>query len=286
MYNFIGKNVFLTNFLINKNLTADKNDNLNVNLDFEEAEDYIFRLYDDYNSNDLAQNAASLFSKFISDYEIKKSAIEIDEPEDIELDSTHFLSTESNLNSSFVYSNYFDNSLIDELKYVFIENYKIHQIKKKKQRVLKKKNSLKIANNSLFYNMYEPQLKNQLKKLKIYSHKDLLDYQFICKNYFTFTFNIIIFNSNIKPNLFKNLLKTKNINFNFNDCFYNTIFSHMNFYYKKYVVEIDLENFSNVSPAYDKLDEYTDETSCSLFSISGSSFIIQHIGLFLHFKLF
>jgi hypothetical protein len=60
----------------------------------------------------------------------------------------------------------------------------------------------------------------------------------------------------------------------------------MNFYYKKYVLEIDLGNFSNISPAYDKLDEYTDETSCSLFSVSGSSFIIQHIGLFLHFKLF
>jgi len=282
MYNFIGKNVLLTNFLITKSLTVDKTDSLNVNLEFDEAEDYVFRLYDDYNSNDLAQNAASLFSKFTSDYETKKSVIEIDEPVDIELESTHFSSTESNLNSSFVYSNYFDNSLIDELKYVFTENYKIYRIKKQQQRVVRKKNSFKIINSSLFYDVYEP----QLKKLRVYSHKDLLYGRFTRKSYFTFIFNTVIFNSNIKFNLFKNPLKTENVNLSFNDRFYNTIFPHTNFYYKKYVVEIDLENFSDVSPSYDKPDEYTDETSCSLFSISGSSFIIQHIGLFLHFKLF
>lgn len=144
--NFITKNLYLTKYAIAKNIDKGVSDNLNLNLEFDEHDDYVFRLYDDYNSSELSQNMTSLFTNFTSDYDFNsytlENTLEIDKTTSITCENDFVKPIESNLNSTLIYSSYFGNNFIDEYITLSYEEFILNQKKNKAKYPIKRLQSL------------------------------------------------------------------------------------------------------------------------------------------------
>lgn len=287
---FYSKNIILTKFNTKNETRIGQVDRFTLNIDSLDADEYILRLYDNYNSLEFIKNNMSLINKFVSDYEFNKSSIELAYRRNTHsLGNKHVFIETSNI-VDLLYSHYFSSnsfgnmSLNTEPTKLYNQNSHVKQLHKKNQTCsLLKRNSV--------YNT------NKTPTIMSLSSKDLLAttglnlfYLLNPKNY---TFTKLNFNNN-KFNLYKTKYSTHK----------NSIVSKLNNYKilipttpSKLIIFLNF-SYYNFLKASNRL--YTkgyihnnttsinavEETNYNLISKSGSSFIIQHIGLFLHFKLF
>ena len=282
--NFTTKNLDLTNFSKVLNTSHTNHDVLNLNWDFEEEDDYTFRLYDNYNSSEFNQNNLSVFTKFMSDYDHAKKKSESNNV----IENANLRPMGTNLNSILLYSYYLDSDITNKYLDLMVDTNLILI-----RTVLRK--SLNFTNKSRFYINYLKSKfifknKRDLKSLfsnniKLYKNKRSavffkISSKFNIHSSSTLFFNYINFHpiqNFVSKSNFRSVNKIKR---------FNPILSLTPTLDKQYSLDIKLNSIGFTSNPHEVHIDDIEETTCILLSTSGSSFIIQHIGLFLHFKLF
>jgi hypothetical protein len=152
----------LTNF---KNIITKTNeDTLNISLEFNEADDYTFRLYEEYCLSDFYQNSSSLFNNFTYNYKyikkIKKRNIKNNNKNNYYIQKNKQLG-ESVLSSLFLYSHYFGDNIEEVYKDFLLQNFENLPILINKTRMFSSKSIKSVLtrrslNNKSFQIKFKP----------------------------------------------------------------------------------------------------------------------------------
>jgi len=253
-----------------------------LNINTFDADEYTLRLYDNYNSLEFIKNNTSLINKFTSDYEFNKGKIRLSFYRNVHvLDNKHFFSESNNLSDS-VYSHYFSSNNFSNLHLILKPSKLYNKLFYTKQlyKYNHKHNLFKTPVLTPLYNTYiRSSIITKCNPFYLLNHK-----------------NYILTNQSLNPNKYnlsefkyslQHIFTTpKDSNFKTIPPFNSNFFIFLNYTYDNFLkISNDLytagyrhNNTTSINTV--------EETNYNIISKSGSSFIIQHIGLFLHFKLF
>jgi hypothetical protein len=263
--NFSIKNVALLNNHKNKDTRVGQIDKFTLNIDSYDADEYTTRLYDNYGSSDFSKNSNSILNKFMSDYEFLKK---IEDPSHY---NPSYIFEDFSNSSDLIYSHFFFISGFDYI-YSDVDRTKQFNINVHKSSTVCKTNIRSINQN--FTSSYTFKT---FKTFKTFNTFNLISRS----NYVFITCNSLLNKNPIEhikiPLKLKNVVSRICLSSISND----TIFNYLSFF--KTVITANSSTLKHNNSIY---IDTIDDTFYNIVSKSGSSFIIQHIGLLLHFKLF
>lgn len=257
--NFSTKNVSLLNNHKNKDTRVGQIDKFTLNIDSYDADEYTIRLYDNYGSSDFYKNSNSVLNKFMSDYEFLKN---IEDPS--HYNSSYVLEDFSN-SFDLIYSHFFFISGFDYI-YSGIGGTKQCSIHIHKPNSIYKTDIFNINQNII--SSY---------KLTTFNIFNLMS-----RNNYVFNTCDSLLGKNLIDQV-TTTLKLKNV---VSSIYSNPVNNSTRFNYLGFFKTSITSNLSTLKHNNSIYIDTTDDTFYNIVSKSGSSFIIQHVGLLLHFKLF
>lgn len=269
---FNSKNLPLTNFNTFKETKIGKIDKFTLNIEAFNLNDYILRLYSNYNSTEFIKNSNSLIKRFVSNYKFNKRKIGF-----LPFYQSRFLAVNSdygriNNDSEILYPHYFSiSNFFNHYRNVCNDSFSSLVFNFESKSLLEKSDN----------NYFSIDLSN-LRSPHVYS--GILSTVFIVRNVKNFIPN----KSSIFPEYrFHTMNKKQPLYVNYYirgiiskkklPIFLNFTFEHSH-QTPQCLFNIKHPNSVHIDTAH--------ETSYNLIPKSNSSFVIQHLGLFLHFKLF
>lgn len=289
--NFYSKNTILTKLNTINETRIGQVDRFTLNINTFDADEYTLRLYDNYNSLEFIKNNTSLINKFTSDYEFNKGKIRLSFHRNVHvLDNKHFFSESNNLSDS-VYSHYFSSNNFSNL-HLILKPSKLYSKLFYTKQLYKYNHKYNLLKHSNIYNL--PKTPVLIPLYNTYVRSSIITK---CNPFYLLNHkNYILTNQSLNPNKY-NLSEFKyslqHIFTTPKDGNLETIlpFNSNFFIFLNYTYDNFLKISNDLYTAGYKHNNTTsintvEETNYNIISKSGSSFIIQHIGLFLHFKLF
>lgn len=275
--NFSSKNLPLTNYGTFSENMMGRLDKFNLNMDSVECDDYVLRLYDNYSSIEFIKNSSTLTNKFVLDYESDKTKIDTSYSYHPSTSSTNFMYDEINYNNNFLYFHYLSfNNFFDIWKDTNIYNYKNSKniLNANTNETLIKKNQ---ADNVVVYPSVQASI---ITSCLTPPHPYNPTNGFLnVKNYVYTVLNVIF--KKINPSKKSQTWLNNTEGFKITSKPKNVYFSS-----KNSSITFNSENLFNIDHYSAVYIDTVEETVYNIISKSNSSFIIQHLGLFLHFKLF
>ena len=290
--NFYSKNIILTKFNTGNETRIGQVDRFTLNIESFDADEYILRLYDNYNSLEFIKNNNSLVNKFVSDYEFNKNKTALAYRRNTYSFDNKYIFSETSSIIDLVYSHYFASTSFVNLS-LDIEPVKLRNWTSTIKQPYKKNGMYNLLKLNNIHNLTRtsmttfPNNKNVVHTTNVGFN---LFYLLNPKNYTPQKLNF----GDTKRSLYKTKYPTHKINIasklnnrkNIINAKTNKPIVFLNFSYYNflkisnnlYTTSYNHNNTTSISTV--------EETNCSLISKSGSAFIVQHIGLFLHFKLF
>lgn len=257
--NFSTKNVVLLNNHKNKDTRVGQIDKFTLNIDSYDADEYTTRLYDNYGSSDFFKNSNSVLNKFMSDYEFLKN---------IE-DSSHY-------NSSYIFEDFSNSSDLIYSHFFFISgfNHIYSDIGCIKQ----------IDTHAHKYNpVYRTNMRNINQNfISSYTFNTFNTFNLISRSNYTF----VTCNSLLDKNLVDQIITPLKLRGVISRICLSSLSNNVCFNYLSFFKTRITANSSTLKHNNSIYIDTIDDTFYNIVSKSGSSFIIQHIGLLLHFKLF